>query len=123
MGKEGQESLAKMIAALAAEAQRDAPAVANGPAAGKEALTVFEDLGCVDCHKFYDKGKLGTGPNLTGYGSRDWLAGIITDPTGARFYRDNNDGMPSYRMFPKEPAKNLLDGRQVERLAEWLRGK
>jgi ubiquinol-cytochrome c reductase cytochrome b subunit len=123
MGKEGQESLAKMIAALAAEAQRDAPAVASGPVAGKEALTVFEDLGCVDCHKFYDKGKLGTGPNLTGYGSRDWLVGIITDPTGARFYRNINDGMPSYRMFPKEAGRNLLDGRQIERMADWLRGK
>ena len=76
------------------------------------------------CHKFYDKGSLlDTAPNLTGYGSRAWIAEVIADPAHKRFYGKLNDGMPSYRMFPKTPGRNLLDQQQIDRLAEWLCGK
>ena len=124
---ETKKDLDKMIAALAAEAQQDRPGAA--PAAGKGAVSLADDLGCTGCHKFYDKGSLGKAPELTGYGSREWLTAIIADPTHRRFYGDrgdgkvSNDGMPSYQMFPGDPRKNLLDQRQIERLADWLRGK
>jgi ubiquinol-cytochrome c reductase cytochrome b subunit len=118
---EAKKDLAKLIVALAAEAQRDAPGAV--PAAGRDAVKLADDLGCTACHRFYDKGPLGKGPELTGYGSRAWIAEVISDPGHVRFYGKLNDGMPSYRMFPKTPGQNLLDRQQVERLAEWVRGK
>jgi mono/diheme cytochrome c family protein len=118
---DAKKDLAKLVVALAAEAERDAPA--DVPAAGKEAVALVGDLGCTGCHKFYDKGSLGKAPDLTGYGSRAWIAGVLADPGQARFFGAFNDGMPSYRMFPKTPGRNLKEQQQIERLAEWLRGK
>jgi mono/diheme cytochrome c family protein len=114
----GQEKLEQLIATLAAEAQKDTSAEV---AEDTEAL--FEDLGCADCHKFYNAGELGSAPDLTGYGSQQWLIGIITNPEEERFYRSKNDGMPAYHAFPKEPKKNLLTPEQIEQLAALLRGK
>lgn len=121
----GKGSLAKVIEALAKEARRDAREGTTPSTISEETRTAFEDLGCADCHTFHpkDKRKTGTGPDLTGYGSRQWIAAIIADPSQARFYGERNDGMPSYRMFPAEPRKNLLEQRQIELLADWLRGK
>lgn len=63
----------------------------------------------------------GTGPDLTGYASREWTKQIIADPTHRRFYGSRNDGMPSYRAFPDDPAKNLLTEEELDELVEWLR--
>jgi quinol-cytochrome oxidoreductase complex cytochrome b subunit len=40
--------------------------------------------------------RTGSAPDLTGWGSREWLVGIIADPTHERFYGDSNDRMPSF---------------------------
>ncbi len=117
----GAKELDKLVAALAAEAQRSDPKPATAPAAGKDISQLFEDFTCSDCHKFYDQGKIGIAPDLTGYGSREWLAGILGDPTDSRFYGDNNDGMPSYAKSPDHPQKNLLSPSQIAALADWLR--
>ncbi|MEX0585639.1 MAG: menaquinol-cytochrome C reductase, partial [Pirellulales bacterium] len=68
----------KLVAqALAAEAALRTPSVDDRPiesvAAGIALLT--GELSCIDCHKFHDQGELGSAPDLTGYGSREWLAG------------------------------------------------
>ncbi len=116
------KDLEKLIAALAAEAQRDGQPAP--PAAVKEAVSLADTLGCTDCHKFYNKGKAGSAPDLTGYGSREWLTAVIGDPASPRFYGKRNDGMPSYRMFGDEEArKNLLGKQEIVHLADWLRGK
>ena len=39
-----------------------------------------DGLGCTDCHKFRGEGKLGNAPELTGYGSREWLIGVVSNP-------------------------------------------
>ncbi|MGQ9575669.1 MAG: c-type cytochrome [Thermoguttaceae bacterium] len=124
MGKEGQDSLAAVIDALAAEGQRDPRKQAKPPVISEDVRLAFEDLGCADCHPFHPKDtrQAGTAPDLTGYGSRQWLIEIISDPASRRFYGPRNDGMPSYRVFER-PEKNLLDQRQVEVLAEWLRSR
>ena len=49
--------------------------------------------------------------------------GIIGDPAQPRFYGTKNDRMPSFFKSPGEPEKNILTARQVEMLADWLRGK
>ena len=44
-------------------------------AAGRQLL--INDLSCTDCHHFHGQGELGAAPDLTGYGSKAWLLGMI----------------------------------------------
>jgi hypothetical protein len=124
LGADEKKQLQAAVAALSAEAglksQRKLDAAdAALIAAGRKAITTEYD--CKNCHKFYEKGKLGTGPELTGYGSREWLVGIISNPAHKRFYGPKNDRMPLYAESA-EPEKNILSAQSVEILADWLRG-
>ncbi|MEN6496539.1 MAG: cytochrome b N-terminal domain-containing protein [Thermoguttaceae bacterium] len=113
----GEKGFAQMIATLAAEATRD-----PSKELAEDAAIHLEDFTCTECHKFHKLGKAGAAPDLTGYASREWLIGIISDPAHARFYGKSNDRMPSYLKSPDDPAKNVLTAKQVEILADWLRG-
>ena len=97
--------------ALSAEAQlpsqrrldaKDAGAIADGRG------LIAEDAGCMECHKFHNKGKLGDAPDLTGYGSPRWIAGIVRNPADKRFYGSWNDRMPAYAASIDDPAQNTL---------------
>ena len=119
----GEEALSDLIACLAAEAQLDSPRkVEKDKVEGidEDTMFLFEDFTCTDCHHFYTLGEPGSAPDLTGYGSRDWLTGIIRDPTDGRFYGGQNDRMPSYH---KSPDDFTLTAGQVEMLVAWLRGE
>ncbi len=120
----GKAELQDLIAALSAEAglrsqraldARDAAKIK----AGRAALTSF---GCTDCHKFRTQGQIGDAPLLTGYGSRSWLVGIISNPAHKRFYGTKNDRMPAYAATD-DPAKNILSDEDIGLLADWLRGQ
>jgi ubiquinol-cytochrome c reductase cytochrome b subunit len=117
------KEIESLVMALSAEAQlpgqreidqRDADRIQGG----REMLGQW---GCTDCHRFHDSPGTGA-PNLTGYGSQEWTAAILSDPSQKRFYGDENDGMPSYHMFPDEPQKNLLTEEEIGLLADWIRG-
>ena len=54
---------------------------------------------------------------MTGYGSRNWMLGIVNDPAHERFYGKKNDRMPAFGKDEK------LTRRQMERLVDWLRGE
>ena len=82
---------------------------------------IADDLGCVDCHKYGEKGSLSGSPDLTGYGSREWTVAIIKNPAHKRFYGKDNDRMPAYAESDDETG-NLLSNREIELLADWLRG-
>jgi ubiquinol-cytochrome c reductase cytochrome b subunit len=69
---------------------------------------------CVDCHRFHDAPGVGK-PDLTGYGSRDWLRGIIANPAHPRFYGKTNDRMPAYQ--------DIITSREIDLVADWLRGE
>ncbi|WP_460182643.1 c-type cytochrome [Thermopirellula anaerolimosa] len=118
----GQEEFDKLIDALAAEALKEYAPGEEPPTPDEDTLLLFEDFTCTDCHKFYDRGELGTAPDLTGYGSRTWLSEFIANPKNERFYPSSNDGMPSYHAFA-ESAKNLLTKEEIDVLADWLLGK
>jgi len=114
----------KVAAAVSAEAvlpsqadleQHDAEKIA----AGRKLIT--EDFSCIDCHKFHDDGELGMAPDLTGYGSRDWLVEFISSPEHERFYPDTNDRMPKFA-DPDRPDQHRLTAGQIEMIADWLRG-
>lgn len=133
---DGKEQLKKVIAALSAEAKlatqqkEDGESEADGTLAeGRELMTTAldasedaEGYSCTDCHKFHDEGDLGSGPDLTGYGSEDWLVEIISNPEHERFYESNNDRMPAFFADSENPMNNRLSIAQIRMLARWLRG-
>ena len=79
-------------------------------------MLVGDAMRCTECHKFGDAGTEPTAPELTGYGSRQWLIDFIMDPAHERFYDRRNDRMPRYG-----PDK-VLDRASIELIADWLRG-
>jgi ubiquinol-cytochrome c reductase cytochrome b subunit len=108
------EDIEAVAVALAAEA--GLPDAAATPAQLARGRTLIADGDrCGGCHRFGDNGTdLGTAPDLTGWGSREWLVGIIADPTHERFYGESNDRMPAFeKTMPRE---------QIGILADWLRG-
>jgi ubiquinol-cytochrome c reductase cytochrome b subunit len=88
--------------------QRDSARIA----AGREFLR-NTDYGCASCHRFEDVGT--DSPELTGWGSREYMIAFINDPEHPRFFGRDNDRMPS---FGKE--KSLSD-REIAMVVDWLR--
>lgn len=60
-----------------------------------EGMKVFESRECSGCHHLIDTGG-GEGPDLSGYGTADWLRGMIAAPYHR--YGDRNQ-MPPFRDF------------------------
>ncbi len=120
------EDLAKIVMAVSAEArlkpQRKLDA-GNAEQIRHGRALLADDYGCTSCHKFHDKGQLGDAPDLTGYGSRQWLIGVIANPAQTRFYGERNDRMPAYAESPDDPAANTLSAQDIGLLVDWLRGE
>jgi ubiquinol-cytochrome c reductase cytochrome b subunit len=117
---EQKEVLKKAVIALSAEAKlssqaaadaRDAKLIEEGKAAMSGTL-----LACTDCHKFNEVDNAGDAPDLSGYGSREWLVAFISDASHERFYGERNDRMPAFG-----PDKTLTEA-QIGLIADWLRG-
>jgi ubiquinol-cytochrome c reductase cytochrome b subunit len=114
------DDIEAVIVAMAGEAGLAAPGVQPAMLEKGRAL-VADGERCGGCHKVGDNGTaLGSAPDLTGWGSREWLVGIITDPTHERFYGDSNDRMPSFGKAA-EGAAPMLSPQQIGLLADWLR--
>jgi ubiquinol-cytochrome c reductase cytochrome b subunit len=125
LDEEEKSNLRKVIIALSAEAElpqqraadrHDAEIVKEGR------KLIVEYFSCTDCHKFHDKGTLGTAPELTGYGSAQWTGTMIGNPRSKRFYSDKNDRMPSFAETG-EAAKDILSARSIGLVSDWLRGQ
>lgn len=127
MSEEEQADLKKVVVALSAEAHLPAQEALDARDAeiieeGRTLLT--ETVGCVDCHRFHDAGDLGSAPDLTGYGSYEWLSEFISDPTHERFYREAVEGgMPGFATNRDDPLANRLTPQQLDVLVRWLRGE
>ena len=111
--------LERVILAVSAEAalpsQREADV--KDAAAIEQGRKDFGESGlnCADCHEFRGEGG-GKGASLTGWGSREWTIGIIHNPADKKFYGKRNDRMQAFG------EKGELNRRQIEMLADWLRG-
>ena len=82
------------------------------------------EFACTDCHRFGEHGGLGSGPDLTGYGSHEWLVGMIGNPLSDWFYPgERNDRMPSFAPAAGHPEMNLLSPTELDLLVNWLRGE
>lgn len=114
----------KLVAALSAEAKLPSQAKMDKDDAAiiAEGRELIVDFGCTGCHKFHDEGALGNAPDLTGYASREWTAGIVRNPMDRRFYGENNDRMPAYALSADKPEDNLLSEDEIKLLADWLLG-
>ena len=115
------DDIEAVIVAMAAEA--GLAAAGTPPAVIEKGRGLVADgERCGSCHTFRDNGvAAGSAPDITGWGSREWLVGIIVDPTHERFYGDTNDRMPSFGKA-EEAAAPILTRRQIEMIADWLRG-
>ena len=56
------------------------------------------------------------GPVLTGWGSREWLLGMLHDPSTDAYYGEDNDRMPLFGV------DELLTEAEMRLVADWLRG-
>jgi len=120
-GPEQKQQLEKVLAAVSAEAQLRSQRAADSRdvALIEEGRKLFgtEAMRCSECHSFHKKDEDATGPELTGYGSREWLTGILTNPKHERYYGKRNDRMPAFG------ADGILDAQAVRLLVDWLRGE
>jgi ubiquinol-cytochrome c reductase cytochrome b subunit len=117
---EQKEQLKKVIAALSSEAQLKSQRAADEHTMpiiteGKAMLTSAE-MRCTECHQFHKKDEDSTAPDLTSYGSREWLIGLITNPAHERYYGARNDRMPKFG------GDKILDTQTIGLIADWLRG-
>lgn len=111
----------RIVMALSAEAdlksqdeidRRDAALISEG-----RKLIASEDMRCTECHQYHQQNEDPSAPDLTNYGSRDWLIEFLSNPAHPRFYGTRNDRMPS---FGKE---GRLNPQEVALVADWLRGE
>jgi len=110
-----------VIAALAAEADLPTGGASADIVAKGRSLMADTDR-CGSCHAYADnETELGYAPDLNGWGSREWLVGIITDPTHQRFYPEDNDRMPSFGVGTDGGPPTLTEN-QIGLIADWLRG-
>lgn len=115
------EELKKVVAAVSAEAKlpsqaaldrQDRSLIEEG-----RLLVASDEMRCTECHQFRKRDEDATAPDLTGYGSSEWLTGIIKNPAHERFYGKRNDRMPAFG------EDNRLDDRSIAMLVAWLRGE
>ncbi|HTN75231.1 MAG TPA: hypothetical protein VL096_08290, partial [Pirellulaceae bacterium] len=118
------KDLDAIVIALSAQAQlrsqaevdqKDSMEIAHG-------VSLIKSTCATGCHRFGDAGQLGVAPDLTGYGSYEWLLGMVSDPTHDRFYRSENDRMPSFAKDLDHPEKNNVSVRELSLIVDWLRG-
>jgi ubiquinol-cytochrome c reductase cytochrome b subunit len=126
MDDETRAKLDKVLIALSAEAQLPSQREADAKDAAiiEEGRTLFSEVGCADCHKFHDEGETGLAPDLTGYGSRAWLMGMISNPNHDRFYAHLGDAqlMPAFAPSAENKDVNQLTQDEIGLIADWLRG-
>ena len=109
----------KILKAISAEAAL--PRQAAMDASDAEDITEAHSLmaesrfDCQDCHFFQGEGARALGPDLTGWGSREWMFGMLQNPAHEDFYRENNDRMPAFG------EDELLSQEQIVMIVDWLR--
>ncbi len=116
---EDRVQLAKIIAAISAEAALPAQKEADAQGAamieeGKK-LLAEDALKCADCHQFHND-DAGSGPDFTGYSSHVWLSEFLKNPAHERFYGKHNDRMPAFGKTSR------LNAKELDLLVRWLRG-
>ena len=116
--EEEKEMLKLVAVALSAEAKL--PLQADQDKADAEKIQqgvdhLIDDISCIDCHAFQEPDSDVEGPDLTGYGSREWIIDFVKNPEHEKFYPESNDRMPSFG------KKNILTEKEIGLIADWIR--
>ena len=86
---EQKAELVKVVAAISAEAglKSQASIDEHDAATMAEGRTLLRDsLKCTDCHQFQTPDNMADAPDLTGYGSREWLTKFLNNPARIRVF-------------------------------------
>ena len=113
------EMLDAIAVALSAEAKLPSQVATDqtNVALIKQGIAYLEDdIGCIDCHAFGEPDPDADGPDLTDYGSRQWIIDFVKNPGHEKFYPENNDRMPAFGV------KEILTDNEIGLIADWLRG-
>jgi ubiquinol-cytochrome c reductase cytochrome b subunit len=119
------EQRAAVVEALAAESQ-EAATVEKFDAQLKQQIElgrtlIADENRCAMCHAYRGVGDdSADGPDLTGYGSREWLLAFVANPAHDRFYGEANDRMPSFHKNPESANDNRLSRQELELVVDWL---
>lgn len=119
-----QDDIEDIVIALSAQAKL--PSQREADAADAEKITngvaLLKSTCATHCHKFGDEGQTGLAPDLTGYGSFEWMMGFVSNPSHERFYRSENDRMPAFADNLEDPADNQVTWSDLGLIVDWLRG-
>ena len=113
------EMLDAIALALSAEAKLPSQVATDQTSVAliKQGIAYLEDdIGCIDCHAFGEPDPDADGPDLTDYGSRQWIIDFVKNPGHEKFYPENNDRMPAFGV------KKILTDNEIGLIADWLRG-
>ena len=113
------EMLDAIAVALSAEAKLPSQVATDQTSVAliKQGIAYLEDdIGCIDCHAFGEPDPDADGPDLTDYGSRQWIIDFVKNPGHEKFYPENNDRMPAFGV------KKILTDNEIGLIADWLRG-
>ena len=117
---EEKAQLQKVIVALSAEArlksQRAQDRKDEGLIEAGNKLIGGSAMNCTECHRFHEAGDDPSAPELTAYGSREWLVAFISNSEHERFYGPRNDRMPQFA------AEKVMNDQEIGLVADWLRG-
>lgn len=120
-GQAEREQLQDVVVALSAEAALPAQAELDRAEAARiengRKLLASDTMRCTECHQFRKPDEEATAPDLTGYGSTEWLTAIIRNPAHERFYGQKNDRMPAFG------EDQRLDEASLALVVAWLRGE
>jgi ubiquinol-cytochrome c reductase cytochrome b subunit len=119
LGEAERNDLAKVVLAVSAEAALPYQSGADAADAalieeGRE-LIGSEAIDCVRCHTFRDFEGEDDVPVLTGWGSREWMLGMVHDPSQPQYYGENNDRMPAFGV------EETVTPEQIGLVVDWLR--
>ena len=120
MSPETREDLRKVVMTVSAEAGLPGQAAIDAASAADieegRRLMSSEAIDCTRCHTFGDMTEGDVGPVLTGWASREWMLGMLHDPTHPDYYGEDNDRMPSFGV------EEILTPTEMGLVVDWLRG-
>lgn len=122
MSPEDKSAVAAFLASFGRR-PKDAPATADGAAKlarGKNIVTTR----CTNCHLFEGKGDdsdQGLAPELSGWGSREWIRAQIANPSSKTTYRDHALDAERKGHMPRFDAE--IRNEDMDLLATWLYGQ
>jgi len=116
-----QDQIDAVVAALANESGLESVEKLGADKIATGTKLLQDEDRCAGCHKFNAENDFAYAPDLSGYGSKQWLIEFISNPEAGRFYGSSNDRMPAFYDDPHSPLENRLTMDQLTLIVDWLR--